>query len=63
MRIVALAQLADGALQASVADLTPEKVSWPGPLSFQRVDGWTGDAQGAFDDALQGFLIIGSVQT
>jgi len=41
------AQLADGALQASVADLRPDQVSWPGPLAFQRADGWTGDAQGA----------------
>jgi LptA/(LptD N-terminal domain) LPS transport protein len=40
------ATLSEGSLQASVADLTPEQVSWPGPLAFQRGDGWHGDAQG-----------------
>jgi hypothetical protein len=40
------AQLSEGALQASVADLTPDTITWPGPLSFQRADGWQGDAQG-----------------
>ena len=40
------ATLSEGSLQASVAELTPEQVSWPGPLAFQRSDGWRGDAQG-----------------
>jgi hypothetical protein len=40
------ARLSDGSLRASVADLSPETVTWPGPLSFSRQDGWTGDAQG-----------------
>lgn len=38
--------LAEGALQASVADLTPEMVLWPAPLAFERTDGWRGEAQG-----------------
>jgi hypothetical protein len=40
------AHVSEGSLQASVADLTPETVIWPGPLSFQRTDGWHGEAQG-----------------
>jgi hypothetical protein len=40
------AHLAEGSLQASVADLTPETISWPGPLSFERSDGWHGEAKG-----------------
>jgi hypothetical protein len=40
------ARMSEGSLQASVADLSPEKVAWPGPLSFERADGWRGDAQG-----------------
>ncbi|WP_306591854.1 hypothetical protein [Geothrix sp. 21YS21S-4] len=39
------AQLTEGSLQASVADLTPETVTWPGPLSFERNDGWRGEAK------------------
>lgn len=39
------AQLNEGTLQASVADLTPEMVSWPGALSFTRTDGWRGEAK------------------
>jgi len=39
------ARLSEGSLQASVADLSPDTVTWPGPLSFERVDGWRGDAQ------------------
>ena len=40
------AHLSEGSLQASVADLSPDLITWPGPLSFQRTDGWQGDAQG-----------------
>ncbi|WP_243320920.1 hypothetical protein [Geothrix sp. SG200] len=40
------ARLTEGSLQASVADLTPATVTWPGPLSFERSDGWHGDAKG-----------------
>jgi hypothetical protein len=40
------AKLSDGSLQASVADLSPSTVVWPGPLSFERADGWRGEAQG-----------------
>lgn len=39
------ARLSEGSLQASVADLSPDTVTWPGPLSFERADGWRGDAQ------------------
>lgn len=40
------AHLSEGSLQASVADLTADTVLWPGPLSFERRDGWRGEAQG-----------------
>lgn len=39
-------RLAEGSLHASVADLSPDTVTWPGPLSFERADGWRGQAQG-----------------
>ncbi len=39
------ARLSEGSLKASVADLSPDTVTWPGPLSFERRDGWQGDAQ------------------
>jgi hypothetical protein len=39
------ARLSEGSLQASVADLAPDTVTWPGPLSFERSDGWHGEAQ------------------
>jgi hypothetical protein len=39
------ALLSEGSLHASVADLTPETVTWPSPLSFERADGWHGEAQ------------------
>ncbi|HJV48309.1 MAG TPA: hypothetical protein VJ549_03445 [Geothrix sp.] len=39
------AQLSEGSLQASVADLSPDTVTWPGPLAFERTDGWRGGAQ------------------
>lgn len=42
------ARLADGSLQASVADLAPTTVTWPGPLSFERQDGWRGEAAGGW---------------
>ena len=38
--------LSEGVLQATVADLQPETIAWPGALSFQRTDGWRGEAQG-----------------
>ncbi|HEX7552229.1 MAG TPA: hypothetical protein VF378_01650 [Geothrix sp.] len=40
------AHLAEGSLHASVADLSPDTITWPGPLSFERSDGWHGEAQG-----------------
>ena len=40
------AHLSEGSLRASVADLSPDTVTWPGPLSFERTDGWRGEAQG-----------------
>jgi hypothetical protein len=40
------AKLSEGSLWASVADLSPSTVIWPGPLSFERTDGWHGEAQG-----------------
>jgi hypothetical protein len=39
------AHLSEGSLNASVADLSPDTVTWPGPLSFSRQDGWNGEAQ------------------
>ena len=39
------AKLSEGSLQASVADLSPDTITWPGPLSFERSDGWRGNAQ------------------
>ena len=38
--------LSEGSLQATVADLTLETITWPGALAFQRADGWHGEAQG-----------------
>jgi hypothetical protein len=40
------ARLSEGSLRASVADLSPDTVTWPGPLAFERADGWHGEAQG-----------------
>lgn len=40
------AHLAEGSLHASVADLSPDTITWPGPLSFERSDGWHGEAHG-----------------
>lgn len=40
------ARLTEGSLQAAVADLAPDTVSWPAPLAFERQDGWRGEAQG-----------------
>jgi hypothetical protein len=40
------ARLTEGSLQASVADLSPDTISWPGPLAFERADGWRGEAKG-----------------
>ncbi|MDP1831402.1 MAG: hypothetical protein Q8K67_05040 [Geothrix sp.] len=40
------ARLSEGSLQASVADLSPDTITWPGPLTFERADGWRGEAQG-----------------
>jgi len=39
------ARLSEGSLLASVADLSPDTITWPGPLSFERSDGWRGNAQ------------------
>lgn len=40
------ASLSEGTLQATVADLSPDAITWPGPLAFERTDGWRGEAQG-----------------
>ncbi len=40
------AHLSEGSLRAAVADLAPDTVTWPAPLSFERNDGWRGQAQG-----------------
>jgi hypothetical protein len=40
------AHLSDGFVRASVADLSPDTITWPGPLAFERADGWHGEAQG-----------------
>ena len=40
------AELVDGTLEAQRADLSPEALLWPEPLTFRRLDGWTGDAEG-----------------
>ena len=39
------AHLSEGSLHASAADLTPDTITWPTPLSFERADGWHGEAQ------------------
>lgn len=40
------ARLVDGSLRASIADLTPNTLTWPAALSFERNDGWRGQATG-----------------
>ena len=40
------ARLTEGSLHASAADLTPETITWPSPLTFERADGWHGEAKG-----------------
>ena len=42
----AVAALAGGEIRASAADLDPQTVTWPSPLSFTREDGWHGTAAG-----------------
>lgn len=42
------ARLVDGSLEASVAEISPTTITWPGPLSFARSDGWRGEAQGGW---------------
>ena len=42
----AVAQLQGGEIRASTADLDPQTVTWPSPLSFTRDDGWRGTAAG-----------------
>lgn len=44
------AELADGALEAQRADLSPDALIWPEPLTFRRLDGWTGEAEGGRAD-------------
>ncbi|HEX9082840.1 MAG TPA: hypothetical protein VF768_11205 [Holophagaceae bacterium] len=43
-----LARLTEGSLQATAADLSPDRVVWPGPLAFERRDGWRGEAEGGW---------------
>jgi hypothetical protein len=38
------ALLSEGTMKASVAELSPTQVTWPAPLSFERSDGWKGEA-------------------
>lgn len=40
------AELTAGQMEASVADIHPDAIAWPGPLTFIRNDGWTGKAEG-----------------
>ena len=42
------ARLTEGSLQAAAADLSPDRISWPAPLAFDRLDGWRGEAQGGW---------------
>lgn len=42
----AVATLDGGVIRAASADLDPEMVRWPAPLSFTRDDGWRGTAAG-----------------
>lgn len=42
----AVATLEGGMIQAATADLDPQTVRWPAPLSFTREDGWRGTASG-----------------
>ncbi len=40
------AELVDGTLEARRADLSPTALVWPEALTFKRVDGWAGEAEG-----------------
>lgn len=40
------AHLEDGDVEAQRADLAPEALIFPGPLTFRRQDGWNGKAEG-----------------
>lgn len=42
----AVAHLQGGEIHASTADLDPQTITWPSPLSFTRDDGWRGTAAG-----------------
>ncbi|HET6329875.1 MAG TPA: hypothetical protein VFF76_03720 [Holophagaceae bacterium] len=42
----AVATLSGGVIRAATADLDPQTVRWPAPLSFTRDDGWRGTAAG-----------------
>ncbi|MBL0209763.1 MAG: hypothetical protein IPQ13_02450 [Holophagaceae bacterium] len=37
-----------GTVQADIAELKAEEFRWPGPLTFERDDGWKGEAAGGF---------------
>ena len=41
-----IALLKGGVIHATTADLDPETITWPSPLTFQRDDGWKGTAEG-----------------
>ncbi|HZU53368.1 MAG TPA: hypothetical protein VFF77_05705, partial [Holophagaceae bacterium] len=41
-----VATLEGGVIRAATADLDPQTVRWPAPLSFTREDGWRGTAAG-----------------
>ena len=36
-----------------MADLTPDMVTWPGPLAFERSDGWRGALNGIIGSAVR----------
>jgi len=40
------AEVEGGRMQAEAADFTPEQLTWTPPLTFQRTDGWSGQAEG-----------------
>ncbi len=42
------ADVQGGTVRADIAELKTDQFRWPGPLSFERDDGWRGEAAGGF---------------
>ena len=42
------ADVQGGTVRADIAELKTDQFRWPGPLSFERDDGWKGEAAGGF---------------